>query len=87
MPYTTLLRSLQLGTTASHEFCLDAVTQNAARAIGITNYGIAPGCVADLVILDAKSASEAIATASPSRTVLKAGKVVAQTKLQQTIGV
>ncbi|NER81842.1 MAG: amidohydrolase family protein, partial [Leptolyngbya sp. SIO1D8] len=48
---TLLANVLQLGTTASHEFCLDAVTQNAARAIGITNYGIAPGCVADLVIL------------------------------------
>lgn len=82
---TLLANVLQLGTTASHEFCLDAVTQTAAQAIGISNYGVKPGSAADLVILDATSASEAIATASPNRTVLKAGKVVSQTHLQRTV--
>ena len=82
---TLLANVLQLGTTASQEFCLHTVTKYAAQAIGIANYGVAPGCVADLVILDAVSASEAIATAAPSRTVLKAGKVVSQTQIQQTV--
>ena len=80
---TLLAHVLQLGTTASQQFCLDAVTKTAAQAIGIPNYEIVPGGRADLVILDAVSASTAIATAPPSRTVIKAGKVVAQTQLQR----
>ena len=79
---TLLANVLQLGTTAHHEFCLDLVTRQGAQAIGIPNYGIEPGCVADLVLLGASSPSDAIATATPSRTVFKAGKVVAKTQLQ-----
>ncbi|WP_052288277.1 amidohydrolase family protein [Leptolyngbya iicbica] len=79
---TLLANVLQLGTTAQHEVCLDWVTQQGARAIGIDNYGVEPGCAADLVLLGATSASEAIATAPPSRTVFKAGTIVAQTQLQ-----
>ncbi|NEQ45907.1 MAG: amidohydrolase family protein [Leptolyngbya sp. SIOISBB] len=79
---TLLAQVLQLGTTARQEFCLDLVTRQGARAIGITNYGVAPGCAADLVLLGAQSASEAIATATPNRTVFKAGKIVAKTQLQ-----
>lgn len=80
-----LAHVLHWGTTARHEFCLDVLTQQAARAIGIRNYGIKPGAVADLVLLDAPSASAAIATASPNRTVFKAGKIVAESRLQQTL--
>lgn len=79
---TLLANVLQLGTPARHEFCLDVVTRQGARAIGITNYGVEPGCVADLVLLDVPSASAAIATATPSRTVFKAGKLVAKTQIQ-----
>ena len=82
---TLLANVLQQGTTQGHEFCLDAVTQSAAQAIGIANYGVKPGNMADLVILDAKSASEAIATAPLGRTVLKAGQVVSQTEVQRTV--
>ncbi len=79
---TLLANVLQLGTTQHHEFCLDLVTRQGAQAIGIPNYGVEPGCVADLVLLGAHSASDAIATATPSRTVFKAGKIVAKTQLQ-----
>ncbi|MGF1520952.1 MAG: amidohydrolase family protein [Leptolyngbyaceae cyanobacterium] len=79
---TLLANVLQLGTTASQQFCLDAVTKTAAQAIGIPNYEVEPGGAADLVILDAASASEAIATAPPSRTVIKSSKVVSRTQLQ-----
>jgi cytosine deaminase len=80
---TLLAQVLQLGTTARHEFCLDVMTQQAARAIGIPNYGVEPGCVADLVILDAASAAAAIATAPPGRTVIKAGQVVSRTRVER----
>ncbi len=79
---TLLANVLQLGTSAQHEFCLDLVTRQGAKAIGIDNYGVEPGCAADLVLLGVNSASAAIATATPHRTVFKAGKLVAQTQLQ-----
>lgn len=82
---TLLCQVLQLGTTAHHEFCLDVLTRHAARAIGIDAYGVEPGCTADLVLLGAQSASAAIATAAPNRMVFKAGKMVAQSQLQQTL--
>lgn len=82
---TLLAQVLQLGTLSGHEFCLNAISRNAARAIGIGNYGIEPGKAADLVILEAASASAAIATATPNRTVLKAGKTVAQSQLHQSL--
>ncbi|MEL6401795.1 MAG: amidohydrolase family protein [Cyanobacteria bacterium J06607_6] len=82
---TLLAQVLQLGTGAQQEFCLNVTTQYAAQAIGIHDYGIAPGRVADFVLLAAGSAAEAIATAPPGRTVFKGGKIVAQTHLQQTL--
>ena len=80
---TLLAQVLQLGTSLSHELCLEMATIRAAKAIGIYNHAIAPGNIADLVILDAKSATEAVAAASANRTVVKHGRIVAQTKVEQ----
>ena len=81
---TLIAQTLQLGTTTSHEQCLEMATTRAARAIGIHNYGIAPGKAADLVIVEARSASEAIGAAPPGRTTIKRGRVVSQTRLERT---
>ncbi|MGB3786413.1 MAG: amidohydrolase family protein [Phormidesmis sp.] len=78
---TLLAQTLQLGTTAQHAQCLDMATTHAAAAIGIANHSIAPGHPADLVIIDARTASEAIGTAPPTRTTIKSGQVVSRTKL------
>jgi cytosine deaminase len=88
---TLTAQVLQLGTPAAHEQCLAMATTRAAKAIGLNSNGsptnatamIVPGQAADLVILDAQSASEAIATAPPGRTVIKRGQVVSQTQVQQ----
>lgn len=69
-----------MGTTASHQLCLEMATLKAAEAIGISDYGIAVGKVADLVLLDANSVSEAIAIAPIDRTTIKRGSIVAQSK-------
>ena len=61
-------------------------TVMAAKAIGILDYGIAVGNQADLVILAAASATEAIAAAPVNRTVIKAGKVVARSRMERQIG-
>lgn len=80
---TLLAQVLQLGTSQSHELCLAMATTRAAKAIGIDNHAIAPGNLADLVILDAKSATEAVAAAPIERKVIKHGRIVARTKLEQ----
>jgi cytosine/creatinine deaminase len=82
---TLLAQVLHLGTLSDHQQCLDMATTQAARSIGLPNYGIAPGCVADLVLLDAMTVTEAIGSAPAGRTVIKAGKVVAQSKLERQL--
>ena len=75
---TLLAQVLHLGTTASHQLCLDMATVKAAEAIGIKDHGIAVGKTADLVLLGVDSVSKAIATAPIKRTVIKKGKITAQ---------
>ncbi|MEL7520523.1 MAG: amidohydrolase family protein, partial [Cyanobacteria bacterium J06553_1] len=60
--------------------CLSMATTQAAKAIGIHNHRIAPGCIADLVILNAASVSQVIGAAPPNRITIKRGKVVSQTR-------
>lgn len=82
---TLLAQVLQLGTSRNQELCLQMATTLAARAIGIDNHTIAVGNIADLVILDAKSATEAIAEAPIERIVIKNGRIVAQSKLERQL--
>lgn len=58
--------------------CFDAVTVNAARAMGLDDYGIEPGKRADLVVLDAADPIEAIRTRAARRFVIRAGTVIAE---------
>ena len=57
----------------------DAVTGNAARILGLDGYGIAPGCRADCVVLDARNPIEAIRLRAARLVVVRRGKVVART--------
>ncbi|NEQ53663.1 MAG: amidohydrolase family protein, partial [Leptolyngbya sp. SIO3F4] len=82
---TLIAQTLQLGTTRSHLQCLEMTTTGAARAIGVSNYGIAPGNAADLVIIDAKSPSEAIGTAPVGRTTIKGGNVISTTQVERKL--
>jgi cytosine deaminase len=58
--------------------CFGAVTEVPARILGLDGYGLAPGCHADLVLLDAASPVEAIRLRAPRRLVLRRGAVVAE---------
>jgi cytosine/creatinine deaminase len=82
---TLLAQVLQMGTIDSHQLCMEMATERAARAIGMRNYGIEVGNAADLVILDAQSATEAIATAPVGRTVIKNGQVVAKSFVERSL--
>ncbi len=58
--------------------CFLAVTENPARILGLEGYGIAPGCHADLVLLDAASPVEAIRLRAARRAVIRRGQVISE---------
>src|SRR5712691_4486152 len=58
---------------------IDMITVNGARALGQTDYGLEPGCRADLVIFEAPSEMDAIRLIAPRRAVIRAGEIVART--------
>jgi cytosine/adenosine deaminase-related metal-dependent hydrolase len=55
---------------------LDTVTTNAAKALGLADYGMAPGCGGDVVLVPAETLAEAVAQRPSPRTVVKRGRVV-----------
>jgi cytosine deaminase len=65
------------GQEAMHQ-CFLAVTETPARILGLEGYGLAPGCHADLVLLDAGSTVEAIRLRAARRMVLRRGVVVSE---------
>ena len=72
------LHVAQMTSLAAMAQCFQAVTVTPARILGLDGYGLAPGCHADLVILDAGSAVEAIRLRAARRLVLRRGQVVAE---------
>ena len=58
--------------------CYAAVTDNPARILGLDGYGLAPGCHADLMLLDAASPVEAIRLRAARRLVMRRGKIVSE---------
>jgi cytosine deaminase len=60
------------------DWALDCVTGHAAQACGFADYGLAPGCRADLVLVAAETIAEAVVAAPPRRLVVAAGRVVAR---------
>ena len=57
---------------------LDVVTTGGAQALGLEDYGLAPGCGGDLVLVDAQTIAEAVAQRPGRRTVVKRGRMVAR---------
>jgi cytosine deaminase len=73
---------LHVGQMTSQEAmraCYDAVTVNAARILQLDAYGIAPGCRADFVLLQARDPVEAIRLRAARLKVFRAGRLVAET--------
>ena len=59
--------------------CFAAVTETPARILGLQGYGIAPGCRADLVVLQAGDPIEALRLRATRLLVLRGGQVIART--------
>jgi cytosine deaminase len=80
-----LLRQALVAAMAAHLGNLDQlawlpelITTNPARALGLAGYGLAEGCRADLVVLDARDAAQAITEQAEKLYVVKRGRVVAR---------
>src|SRR6202048_4314758 len=58
--------------------CYDAVTVNAAKILHLDGYGIATGCRADLVLLQAADPFEAVRLEAPRLLVMRGGKAIAR---------
>ncbi len=68
------------GFFEDHELVMafDLVTTGGATALGLADYGLAEGCKADFVILDAAHVPEAVAGVPGNRSVYKGGRLVAE---------
>jgi cytosine deaminase len=73
------LHVAQMTSQAAMRQCFDAVTLNPARVLGLSGYGLAIGCNADFVLLQARNPVEAIRLRATRLMVFRRGKVVAQT--------
>ncbi len=58
--------------------CFAAVTETPAQILGLADYGIAPGCRADMVLLDARDPVEALRLRANRLAVIRAGAVIAE---------
>ncbi len=73
------LHVAQMTSQAQMQACFDAVTVNAARVMGLVDYGLTPGCHADFLLLQARSAVEAIRLRPPRLQVIRRGRRLAST--------
>ena len=80
-----MLEVAQMGLHVSHmtsrselEKIFAAITENGAQAMGLADYGLAPGKAADMVILQAADVEEAIRLRSSRLFVIRRGKVISQ---------
>ena len=68
----------QMTSQAQMKDCFNAVTVNSAKTLGLQGYGIAPGCNADMVLLQATDAIEALRTRATRLAVVRGGKLISQ---------
>jgi cytosine deaminase len=73
---TTVAYQAGFTTDAELQVAYEMVTTAAAEAIGVAEYGIAPGLPANLTVVDARSVAEAVAAHPPRVLVLHVGRIV-----------
>src|SRR5437762_8830034 len=73
------LHVAQMTSVDAMRSCFAAVTANPARILGLDGYGIAPGCRADFVLLQAQDPVEAIRLRAARLRVFRAGRCIAET--------
>lgn len=73
------LHACQMTSRDQMQQCFDAVTKNNANIMQLPDYGLAPGCNGNLVVLQAQDPIEAIRVRATRLFVVRAGNVIAQT--------
>jgi cytosine deaminase len=73
------LHVAQMTSQAQMRACFDAVTVHPAHILGLEGYGIAAGCRADFVLLQARDPVEALRLRATRLAVVRAGRVIART--------
>ena len=73
------LHVAQMTSQTAMRQCFDAVTTAPAAILGLEGYGIAPGCRADFVLLQARDPIEAIRLRAARLAVFRAGRCIART--------
>lgn len=68
----------QLSSRDDMAWCFDAVTENSAHIMGLTDYGIKKGCDANFVLLQAKDKIEAVRLRAHRLMVVRHGRVISQ---------
>jgi cytosine/creatinine deaminase len=76
------LHVAQMTSQAAMRQCFDAVTVNPARILGLKHFGLAPGCEASFVLLQAGDPVEAIRLRATRLQVWRRGEVVASSAAQ-----
>ena len=74
------LHVCQMSGTAEIDACFDMVTWKNAAILALEDYGVAPGCQADLAVFDAASKADVLRINPACTHVFKRGKLVAATQ-------
>lgn len=78
------LHVAQMTGVEEQKACFAAVTANGAKTMGLEGYGLASGCKADMVILQAGDVLEALRLRPARLTVIRRGQVIAETPAVQS---
>jgi len=82
---TYLCHTAHMAAPSEMEAAFDFVTYNAARALRLPDYGLEPGCRADLNVLAAPTVRHVLRLQQPPRCVVRNGKVLARNQLQREL--
>lgn len=80
-----LAHAAQFGTPQSQADVLRMATYDAARAMGLADYGLAEGLQADLVVLDSPLVADVLSDIPPRLWVIKRGRVTVESRHETII--
>jgi cytosine/creatinine deaminase len=80
-----LCHAAQLSLPDEIACAVESVRETAAAIVGLDAYGLQPGAMANIVVLDAPSAAEAMRLQAPRRWVIHGGRVVAETETRSLL--
>jgi cytosine deaminase len=78
------VHATQMGSGDDKRALFDAVTVTPAQVLGLDGYGLAVGCHADMVLLQARDPAEAIRLRPVRLAVIRRGRVIAETAPEVT---